>query len=254
MSTEYKVKFGDVWSMGKHRLLCGDSTEKAMLNEFLTNNAPKLCLTDPPYGVNYSSRSTSWDLYKLKIKNDHVVSWGDAFKLSQSPVLYVWFSYKYYDITARAVQDAGYDIKQMVVWVKSHFSLQRHFYHLKHEQCLVCVKKGVKVSEHWKGDRKQVSVWNVPNVRLKQRIHPTEKPIGVYTIAMKNHTQKGDIVLDLFAGSGANLEAAHSIGRIGYGVELCSEACNKILARMENLGNKVSLESNIFNPPLRSST
>ncbi|MFK7824169.1 MAG: site-specific DNA-methyltransferase [Oligoflexales bacterium] len=247
MTEKYKVKFGDIWKMGKHRLLCGDSTEKVMLDAFLRGNKPKLCLTDPPYGISYTSRCANESLYKLKLKNDHIVSWGNAFRLSQAPVLYVWFSYKHYDVVARSIQDAGYDIKQMIIWVKNHFSLQRHLYHLQHEQCLVCVKQGVKVTDHWTGDRKQRSVWNVPSVKPKLRIHPTEKPIGVYTIPMLNHTLRDEAVLDLFAGSGAIFEAAEQLGRIGLGVELCPEASAAILSRMAKLGCEVAHERNLFN-------
>ena len=239
-------KFGDIWKMGNHRLLCGDSTEKIMMDTFLRESKPKLCLTDPPYGINYTARSNKDDLYKLKVKNDHIVAWGDSFRHSQGPILYVWFSFKKYEVVARSLQDAGYNISQMVIWAKKHFSLQRHFYHLQHEQCMVCVKEGVKVTEHWTGDRKQTSVWNVPSVKPKARIHPTEKPVGIYTIPIINHTNRGEIVLDIFAGSGSLFEAAQQTKRRGYGVELCPETCRLILKRMANLGCEVSLESNIF--------
>ena len=246
MKSDFCVKFGDIWRMGKHRLLCGDSTEKAMIEVFLKGHKPKLCVTDPPYGVSYTSRCADENLYRLKVKNDHVTGWGDAFKLSQAPVLYVWFSFKHFDVAARAVCDAGYEVKQMVVWVKKHFSLQRHFYHLQHEQCLVCVHHAAKPSELWAGDRKQVSVWNVESVKLKERIHPTEKPVGVYGIPIKNHTKQGEYVLDLFAGSGVVFEACKFLNRVGLGVELDQLQCSRILTRMAALGCEVALEQNIF--------
>jgi DNA modification methylase len=240
------VKFGDVWKMGQHRLLCGDSTAKPMIDSFLAGANPKVCITDPPYGIHYSSRRTNNGLYQLKVKNDHAISWGDAFRSSQSPVLYVWFSFKHYDVVSRAVQDAGYEVKQMVVWKKRHFSLQHHLYHLQHEQCLVCIKQGVPTKDLWTGDRKQVSVWDVASVKAKDRIHPTEKPTGVYSIPICNHTNEGDSVLDLFAGSGAVFEACEEQRRVGLGVELCPNACARILTRMESLGCEVALEGNLF--------
>ena len=246
MKLDYEVKFGDVWKMGDHQLLCGDSTEKAMVEAFLDGHQPKLCVTDPPYGINYKSRSANEDLYRLKLKNDHIVSWGDSFRLSDSPVLYVWFSFKHYDVVSRAVQDAGYDIKQLIVWKKPHFSLQRHLYHLQHEQCLVCVRSDQKTTDIWTGDRKQVSVWEVASVKPKDRIHPTEKPVGVYAVPIRNHTRGGDSVLDLFAGSGAIFEAAEQSKRRGLGVELCPKASSRILTRMANLGLSVSRDRNLF--------
>lgn len=246
MKNDFKVKFGDIWKMGSHRLLCGDSTEKEMIILFLKGYAPKLCVTDPPYGINYKSRCANEGLYKLKLKNDHIVSWGDAFQLSQAPVLYVWFSYKHYDVVSRAIQDAGYNLNQMVVWVKNHFSLQRHLYHLQHEQALVCVRQDAKTMDVWKGDRKQTSVWKIPSVKPKERIHPTEKPIGVYTIPITNHTLKGEAVIDLFAGSGAVFEACEQTKRVGLGVELDPAVCVSILHRMKKLNLEITRESNIF--------
>ena len=246
MNNEVKVKFGDIWRMGPHRLLCGDSTERAMVEAFLEGYKIKLCVTDPPYGINYKSKCSNEELYKLKLKNDHIVSWGDSFRLSQAPALYVWFSFKHYDVVSRAIQDAGYDIKQMVIWVKKHFSLQHHLYHLQHEQCLVCIRHDAKTTDTWTGDRKQISVWNVDSVKPKDRIHPTEKPIGVYTIPILNHTLEGEAVIDLFAGSGVVFEACEKTNRTGLGIELCPEVSATILNRMSHLGCKVINEANLF--------
>ncbi len=242
----YKVKFGDIWKLGNHRLLCGDSTEPAMMERFLIGQNPALCVTDPPYGVNYKARVSKPALYDLKVKNDHVVSWGDAFRLSKAPVLYAWFGFKGFDIVSRAINDAGYDVRQMLIWVKNHFSLQRFFYHLQHEQCLLAVRHDVKQATTWTGDRKQRSVWFVNGVRPGQRIHPAEKPTGVYTIPIINHTREGDIVVDLFAGSGVLFEACEALQRVGLGIELCPDVCFRIIGRMERLGLEVSKEINIL--------
>lgn len=246
MNQDYNVKFGDIWKMGNHSLLCGDSTESAMIDAFLDGHQPKLCVTDPPYGVSYKSKLTTNGLYQLKVRNDQVISWGSSFKLSNSKVIYVWFSFKHYDVVAKSVQNAGYDIKQMVIWKKPHFSLQRHLYHLQHEQCLVCIRHDVKTSNTWTGDRRQTSIWEVDSVNFRKRIHPTEKPVGVYTIPIENHTLEGDSVLDLFAGSGAIFEAAERTGRQGLGVELCPQASSRILKRMAHLGLEITRESNLF--------
>ena len=165
---------------------------------------------------------------------------------SITPVLYVWFSYKHYDVVSRATQDAGYDVKQMIVWAKKHFSLQRHLYHLQHEQCLVCIHRGAKTTKTWTGDRKQVSVWNVESVKHKERIHPTEKPVGIYTIPILNHTHEDEPVLDLFAGSGAVFAACEKTNRVGLGIELCPDASAIVLDRIAGLGCEVVREGNLF--------
>ncbi len=242
---KYNVKFGDIWRMGQHRLLCGDSIESLMVESFLDEYNPKLCVTDPPYGIGYKSSATK-NLYQLKIKNDHIAGWAEAFRLAKAPVIYVWYSFKHYDIVARAINDSGYDVKQMVVWVKNKFSIQHHLYHLQHEQCLVCIKPGAMIKGFWKGDRKQSSVWKLDSVKPKQRIHPTEKPVGVYTIPILNHTEVGDSVIDLFAGSGAIFEACENTGRVGLGIELCPKVCETVLLRMESKGCEISHEGNVF--------
>lgn len=244
MKRKYKVKFGDVWRMGQHRLLCGDSTERPMIEAFLEGYRPKLCITDPPYGMDYTARSASNRLYELKVKNDHVISWSDAFCCSESPVLYVWFNHKHYDIVSRAVREAGFEVKQLIIWLKNKFAFQRHYYHLRHEQLLFCVRKGERNT--WTGDRKQVSVWEAATVGRKERIHPTEKPVGVYTIPILNHTHEDDPVLDLFAGSGVVFAACEDTKRTGLGVELCPESSSKILSRMANRGLEVEFEGNLF--------
>lgn len=129
-----------------------------------------------------------------------------------------------------------------------NFSLQRHFYHLQHEQVLLCTRPDADQREIWLGDRKQISVWNVSNVARGQRIHPTEKPVGVYAIPIANHTDLGDEVIDPFAGSGVIFEACQDSGRIGLGVELCPLVCQRILERMAHLGLKPELDRNLFGP------
>lgn len=255
MTQDFNVRFGDIWRIGPHKLLCGDSTEKVMVDLFLKDHKPKLCVTDPPYGINYKSKSSNDDLYRLKLKNDHIVNWSKAFKLSKADVLYVWFSYKHFDVVSRSISDASYDAKQMIVWIKNHFSLQHHFYHLQHEQCFVCVHENAKLTELWTGDRRQTSVWKIASIKPKDRIHPTEKPTGVYKIPILNHTIEGDYVIDMFAGSGAIFQACIETNRKGLGIELDPLQCDRILKRMTNFGCQINLETNLFKaPPKRLSS
>lgn len=188
MQTIYNVKFGDIWRMGNYRLLCGDSTEKSMLDSFLKDYHPKVCITDPPFGINYRSKSKTSELSRVKVKYDHIANWGDAFRSCKSPVLYTWFSFKHFEVVSKSLLESGFTIRQMLVWVKHHFTLQHHFYHLKHEQCVMSILDGLPTKGLWTGDRKQISVWNAPSVKPKNRIHPTEKSSGVYEIPILNHS------------------------------------------------------------------
>lgn len=242
----FNVQYGDVWAIGPHRLLCGDSTEKSLMKEFLKNYHPKVCVTDPPYGINYTSKNNSNPLWKLKVKNDHIANWGDALRNVKAPALYVWYSFNGLEIVSKGIRDSGYEAKQTVIWVKNHFSLQRYLYQIQHEQCLVCIRPGSMTKGFWTGNRKQTTIWNVPSVGPKHRLHPTQKPIGVYTIPIQNHTLEGEYALDLFAGSGTIFEACAAINRTGLGVEICPDNCNIILNRLKALGYSITKESNLF--------
>lgn len=242
----FNVQFGDIWSIGHHKLMCGDSTENVMMKEFLKNYQPKVCVTDPPYGIDYTSKNNSNPMWNLKVKNDHITNWGQALKNAKAPALYVWYSFHGLEIVYKGLRDSGYEAKQTVIWIKNHFSLQRYLYQLQHEQCLVCAKPGSMVKGFWTGNRKQTSLWHAPTIKYNKRWHPTQKPIEVYTIPILNHTLENEVAIDLFAGSGTIFEACQSINRMALGVEICPQVCNIILNRMKRMNLPTSLERNIF--------
>ena len=256
MKTE--VKFGDIWKLGNHQLLCGDSSEEAMVNALLKTKKPVLMVTDPPYGVNYTNSKTrrfrndkniidnnEISLSDIKIRNDHRSNWGKAISLSRSRIAYVWGPSTNIDVTTQSLRDANYKVRQSIVWAKNRFALTSHGYHWKHEVCFYSVKEGQ--TSTWTGDRKQTSLWEESVINPSERIHPTQKPIGLYLRPINNHTEKGDYVYDPFAGSGVLFVACEETGRKALGVELDPEYCSRIINRyQEQTGKKAKLVKNIF--------
>jgi DNA modification methylase len=249
-----KIKFGDLIKIGKHTLLCGDSTERAMLAPLFGDWQPLLMVTDPPFGVNFKVRdrkepstvlAQASTLEDLRIRNDHRASWSKAFHLSQARIAYVWHASSATDVAFQAVRDGDYEPRQAIIWVKNRATLSRSAYHWSHEQAIYAVRFGE--TANWKGDRKQRTVWQAEVPLLKDRIHPTQKPIELYTRPILNHTEEGDVVYDPFAGSGVIFAAAQETGRVALGVEIEPHFCGKIIERMEQKYRlKAKVVGNVF--------
>lgn len=251
---ETKMSFGDIYKLGRHFLLMGDSTEEKMIKEYLKNKNIKLCITDPPYGVDYQVRNrkkmkttlvVKEKLADIKIKNDHRASWSKAFLLSGSPILYVWYPSSMPDVCINAIRESGYTPKQSIIWLKNRFTLSRSAYHWKHESCCYSVKNGE--TSNWVGDRKQHTIWEEKIPDPKERVHPTQKPVGLYTKPILNHTVEKDLVYDPFAGSGTIFEACEITKRTAVSVEYDAEYCSRIIKRWEDLTKKkAKFLKNIF--------
>lgn len=236
-----KIKFGDLIKIGRHTLLCGDSSERAMLAPLFEDWFPVLMVTDPPYGVNFKVRdrkepstvlAQEATLEELRIRNDHRASWSRAFYLSQARIAYIWHASTATDVALQAVRDGDYEPRQMIIWAKNRATLSRSAYHWHHESAVYAVRFGE--TANWKGDRKQTTLWEAEVPLAKDRIHPTQKPIELYTKPILNHTDEGDMVYDPFAGSGVIFAAAQETGRVALGVEIEPLFCEKIIARMES--------------------
>jgi DNA modification methylase len=255
-----KIKFGDLIKIGRHTLLCGDSSERAMLAPLFENRFPVLMVTDPPYGVNFKVRdrqepstvlAQGTKLEELGIRNDHRASWSRAFHLSQARVAYIWHASTATDVALQAIRDGDYEPRQVIVWAKNRATLSRAAYHWKHESCVYAVRFGE--TANWKGDRKQTTLWAADIPPAKDRIHPTQKPIELYVRPILNHTERGDVIYDPFAGSGVIFAAAQEAGREAFGVEIEPLFCEKIIARMESQYQlKPRVIGNVFLPSAKA--
>lgn len=237
-----KCKPGEIWHLGEHRLMCGDSTNAEDITALMAGEQADLWLTDPPYNIDYEGKTND----KLKIQNDSMKDgdfrkfllecYGRAFDAMKPGASFYIFhaDSEGYNFRA-ALLDCGQKIRQTLIWNKNRMTLGRQDYQWKHEPCLYGWKDGA--SHKWYGDRKQVTVidWNRPS---RSDEHPTMKPVGLFGYLMQNSSKPGDIVLDSFGGSGTTLIAAEQLGRKARLMELVPHYCDVILARWEKMTGK----------------
>ena len=218
------VHIGDVFHLGNNRLMCGDCRTKKDVALLMNGRSADMILTDPPYNVNYEGGGEE----KLTIQNDSMEN--DLFFRFLKSVFDIMFSIikqggSFYVFHAdsegenfrRAIREAGFKIAQCCIWVKDTFVMGRQDYQWQHEPCLYGWKTGA--AHFWNADRKQTTVWNFDKPKVN-KIHPTMKPIALMAYPICNSTKHGDIVVDLFSGSGSTIMACQQTDRIGYGMEI----------------------------------
>lgn len=241
------TKPGDVWVLGKHRLMCGDSTSIEALERLCNGQLVDMWLTDPPYNVAYEGGTKE----KLTIKNDSMAD--DQFRqflrdsytaadavMKPGSVFYIWYAdVETYNFVG-AIRDAGWKMSQILVWKKSSLILGRKDYHFRHEPCLYGWKEGA--AHLWAADRKQTTILEFDKPSRNGE-HPTMKPVALFEYQMLNNTKGGDIVLDSFGGSGTTMIAAEKNGRVARLMELDPKYCDVIVRRWEEFtGKKAVLE------------
>jgi len=241
---ETVVKAGDIWVLGNHRLMCGDATSKDDIKKLCVADVD-MWLTDPPYNVAYEGGTKD----KLKIVNDSMAD--DKFRkfLSQSyiaadavmkagAVFYIWHADSEGFNFRSAAIDAGWKVRQCIIWNKSSIVLGRQDYQLKHEPCLYGWKDGA--SHLWASDRKQTTILEFDKPS-RSAVHPTMKPVELFEYQMLNNTKGGDIILDSFCGSGTTLIAAEKNGRRCFAMELDPIYCDVIIRRWQDFTGKKSI-------------
>jgi DNA modification methylase len=244
---EPKTKLGDIYQLGNHRLMCGDSCSIADMEKLCDGQLVDMWLTDPPYNVAYEG-STG-----LTIKNDNMEDsqfrqfLRDSYVTADTvmkagAVFYIWHAdLEGYNFRG-AAKDAGWTVRQCLIWEKSSLVMGRQDYHWKHEPCLYGWKDG---SGHlWASDRKQTTILQFNKPR-KNGEHPTMKPVELFEYCLMNNTKGGDVVLDSFGGSGTTMIAAEKHGRYARLMELDPKYCDVIVKRWEDFtGKKAVLLSN----------
>ena len=234
---------GDIWQLGEHRLMCGDSTDAGSVAILMDGRKADLLLTDPPYNVAYEGKTKD----ALTIQNDKMGSsqfkefLTDAFSaavavMTEGGAFYIWFASREHCNFENALNEAGLQVRQELIWKKNTMVLGRQDYQWKHEPCLYGWKDGA--AHNWYSNRSQTTVLEFDRPQRSED-HPTMKPVELFAYQIQNSTKKGDIVLDLFGGSGTTIIACEQTGRIGYCMELDPKYCDVIIKRYENLtGNK----------------
>lgn len=245
-NAEPKAKLGDIYKLGNHRLMCGDSTSLEDVAKLMGDEKADMLLTDPPYNVAYEGKTED----KLTIKNDKMSDGNfrdflvNAFKAADSvmkpgAVFYIWHADSEGYNFRGACFDAGWKVRQCIIWNKNSMVLGRQDYQWKHEPCLYGWKDGA--SHLWASDRKQTTVIDF-NRPTKADIHPTMKPVGLFDYQIKNNTKQGDIVLDLFNGSGTTIMACEQNKRVARCMELDPRYVDAAIKRWEDFtGQKAEL-------------
>lgn len=232
-------KRGDIWVLGRHRLMCGDSTDAADVALLMDGNKADMLLTDPPYNVDYTGKAR--ELETRKIENDKMEDSAfqdfltSAFEnaaenMKAGGVFYIWHADSEGLNFRVACKKAGFQVRQCLIWNKNAMVMGRQDYQWKHEPCLYGWKDGA--SHLWASDRKQTTVLEFEKPQ-KNNLHPTMKPIKLFDYQIKNNTKGDDIVLDLFGGSGTTIMAAEQNGRRGFVMEYDPKFVDVIVDRWE---------------------
>ena len=240
-------KFGQIWKLGRHRLMCGDSTSEENVKALLGGAKADLLLTDPPYGVDYTGKTKD----ALKIQNDAktdeemIEFLSSAFRAADSvmkpgAVFYIWYAGTKEHAFDKACQLTGWEVRQILIWAKNTMVMGRQDYQWKHEPCIYGWKGGA--GHLWASDRKQTTLLEFDRPTANKE-HPTMKPIALFDYQIQNNTKGGDIVLDLFGGSGTTIIACEQNGRNACVMEYDPKYVDVIIKRWENFtGEKAVLE------------
>ncbi len=253
-------KPGDLWILGGHRLLCGDSTRAEDVARVLAGDAPRLLLTDPPYGVELdmewrdraglnalgpaqSSYMRGEGHRNTTISGDTKADWSGAFELVPSlDTAYVWHASAFSVEVGAGLRRIGFELKQQIIWRKPHFALSRQHYHWQHEPCWYARKPG---SAKFLGTRDQSTIWDAASPKMlmsgsnEEKVdHPTQKPVALYSRPIQNHLEEGEVFYEPFGGSGTAIAAAEQTGRRCRAIELDPKFVDVIVCRWERLTGK----------------
>lgn len=253
-------QLGDIWVLGRHRVICGDSTDSDAVRSVLDGATPHLMVTDPPYGVEYDpdwrnrAARTSSGMGKSvggraigTVKNDDRADWSQAWDLFPGDVAYVWHSALFTSVVLKSLEKTGFELRSQIIWDKGQLVIGRGHYHWRHEPCWYAVRKGK--TGHWAGDRKQSTVWQIPKPRSSETGHSTQKPIECMARPIRNNSKAGEEIYDPFCGSGTTLIACEMEARTCYAVELNPVYCDVIVDRWQQLTKNTA--QNITRPQVK---
>ena len=241
---EPKSKKGDIYILGNHRLMCGDSTNKDDVRKLMNGNQCDMIFTDPPYNVNYEGGTG------MKIQNDNMLdatfydflfsAFDNMFEnTKRGGAIYVCHSDTEGLNFRNAFKNAGYKLAECLIWVKSALVMGRQDYHWRHEPILYGWKEGA--AHYFIDDRTQDTVWEFKKPK-KNALHPTMKPLELCAKAIYNSSRSGDIILDLFGGSGSTLIACEQLNRNCYMMELDEKYVDVIIDRWEKFTGRKAVK------------
>ena len=243
LKAETRCKLGDLWQLGSHRLICGDSTDVAVIDRLMDGVKADMVFTDPPYNVDYSNvdrpKPSKTNLGKIKNdvmgEDDFIYFLGEVYKrldenTKANSSFYIWYADKSTIAFYSALYETNIKFNQMIIW-KKPMLLGRNRYQYAHEPCIFAVKG----SPYFTEDRTKTTVWDFGGYDKSKNVHPTQKPLFLPSEALKNSSREGDAILDVFGGSGSTLIACEQSNRKCFMCELDPHYCDVIIQRWENL-------------------
>ncbi len=242
---------GDVWLLGRHRLVCGDCTDPLVVDKALNGVKPHLMVTDPPYGVEYDAawrghvRTANGKRLSLgvhakgKVENDGKADWREAWVLFPGDVAYVWHAAMRVGQSKESLEEAGFALRAQIIWAKNNFAISRGHYHFQHEPCWYAVREGS--TGHWCGDHKQTSVWHIDKPQKSETGHSTQKPVECMKRPIENNSSHGQAVYDPFVGSGTTIIAAEMTGRCCHAIELHPAYVDVAMMRWQNFTGRTAM-------------
>ncbi len=233
------TRAGDLWVLGRHRLLCGDATVATDVERLLDGAVPHLMVTDPPYGVDYdpqwrNASGISATARTGKVANDHRADWREAWALFPGDVAYVWHAGVHASTVADSLVAAGFGIRAQIIWAKPRLVLSRGHYHWQHEPCWYAVRDGA--TGHWQGARDQTTIWAIGTGDQSEdgaTVHGTQKPVECMRRPILNNSASGAAVYEPFCGSGTTIIAAETTGRAAFALELEPRYCDVAVERWQ---------------------
>ncbi len=250
------TRLGDVWALGKHRIICGDSTDALVVEKVLAGVSPHLMVTDPPYGVEYDA---NWrneampeknDAKRWKdgsgratgaVMNDSKADWSEAWALFPGEVAYVWHADLHAKTVVDSLESCNFVMRSQIIWAKQQFAIGRGDYHYQHEPCWYAVKKGK--TGHYEGGRKQSTLWQIDKPKKSETGHSTQKPVECMKRPIENNSSPGQAVYEPFSGSGTTIIAGEMTGRCIYAIELSPAYVDVAVKRWQDFtGEQATLE------------
>lgn len=244
----------DIWVLGNHRLVCGDSTDPLIVDMALDGVKPHLMVTDPPYGVEYDAtwrgKAGHANLGKNRtgvVEHDDRADWREAWALFPGAIAYVWHGGLMSGVVADSLLACDFELRAQIIWNKTVMAMSRGDYHWKHEPCWYAVRgKG-----QWAGDRKQTTVWDFPSPlhimsgsKEEKTPHPTQKPVECMKRPIMNNSSPGQAIYEPFSGSGTTIIACEMEGRHCHAIELNPAYVKVAIERWQNFtGEEATLEA-----------
>jgi DNA modification methylase len=246
---ETDIVLGDLFEIGEHRLLCGDSTDSDQVAKLMNGRKADMVFTDPPYGVSYTGgvihgNKINTNYKREMLKNDEIDLYSDFISLLPQVIdngpLYIFYATRNSYQVFKPLYENGIDVMAVLAWVKINtgYADMNSHYKNRYEPC---VYAKIGKSTNWIGPTDENTTWEIEKDR-DNKLHPTQKPISVPARAIANH--KANIVLDFFSGSGSTMVAAHQLKRKCYGMELDPKYCQVIVDRMKKLDPNISIKKN----------